>query len=166
MEQRCCWSYDHQSSSSSSTLPNSSLLLGDTYLLPILRYDLHSNCWVGTVRDASMDPLKSWMTQKLSRIPSECILYNGIHDFLEERAPTRMLDNLGSVISVLKNKNSSMNVYICKIMRHPLVKILLPKLRIKMNSLLNGSKRTAYLLSRLFPLSNSVQVRWMNCALT
>lgn len=119
LEQRCCGSGDHQASSPRSTSSNRCLLLGDTNLRPILRSDLHNNCWVRTIHDANMDLLTSWVTQKLSQIPSECVLYSGIHDLLEESSPATILDNLGSLISALREKNSSMKVYVCQVVPLP-----------------------------------------------
>lgn len=115
LEQRCCGSDDHQASVASSMSSNGCLLLGDTNLRPILLSDLHNNCFVRTIHDANMDLIKSWVTHKLDRIPSECILYSGIHDVSEEYSPTTILDNLGSLISALKDKNNSMKIYVCQI---------------------------------------------------
>ena len=60
------------------------------------------------------------MTQKFDRIPAECILYNGYHDILEESSPATILDNLGSLISALKDKNNSMKIYVCQILPSPM----------------------------------------------
>lgn len=114
--QRGYGSSDHQSSAPSSSLPNSCLLLGDNNLQPVFRSDRHNNCWVRTIYDANMNLLRSWVTQKLNRIPSECVLYNGIH----ESSPTTTLDTLGSLISALKDKNSSMKIYVCQIVPSPM----------------------------------------------
>lgn len=119
LEQRCCGSGDHQAVAPRSTSSNRCLLLGDTNLRPILRSDLHSNCCVRTIHDANMDLLTSWVTQKLSQIPSVCVLYSGIHDLLEESSPATILDNLGSLISALREKNSSMKVYVCQVVPSP-----------------------------------------------
>lgn len=115
LEQRCCGSDNHQPLAANSTLSNSCLLLEDTNLRPILLSDLHNNCRLRTIHDANMDMIKSWVTQKLDRIPSQCILYKCIHDILEGSAPTPILDNLGCLISALKDKNNSMNIYACQI---------------------------------------------------
>ncbi|KAK3852578.1 hypothetical protein Pcinc_040839 [Petrolisthes cinctipes] len=115
LEQRCCGSDNHQPSVANSMSSNSCLLLGDTNLRPILLSDLHNNCFVRTIHEANMDLIKSWVTHKLDRIPSECILYSGINDLLEEYSPTTILDNLGSLISALKDKNNSMKIYVCQI---------------------------------------------------
>ncbi len=32
-----------------------------------------------------MDLLRSWIGEKLSQIPSECVFYDGINDILEEK---------------------------------------------------------------------------------
>lgn len=111
---------DHHSSSTIQSAPNNCLLLGDTNLRRILRSDLQNNCWVRTIMGASVDLLRSWVTEKLSQIPSECVIYCGIYDILEEKSPVTILDNLGSLISDLKEKNSNMKVYICEIVPAPM----------------------------------------------
>ena len=62
-----------------------------------------------------MDLLSSWVSEKLTLIPSKCVIYNGMNDILEERLPTAVLDNLGSLISDLKEKNSAMKIYVCQV---------------------------------------------------
>ncbi|KAK4321346.1 hypothetical protein Pmani_007827 [Petrolisthes manimaculis] len=128
LEQRCCGNDSHQPSVANSMSSNSCLLLGDTNLRPILLSDLHDNCFVRTIHDANMDLIKSWVTHKLDRIPSECILYSGINDLLEEYSPTTILDNLGSLISALKDKNNSMKIYVCQIVPSSMCQDIIAKI--------------------------------------
>lgn len=43
------------------------------------------------------------------------MIYCGINDILEERPSKNFLDNLGSLISDLKEKNSDMKIYACQV---------------------------------------------------
>ena len=49
-----------------------------------------------------MDLLRSWVDEKLRQAPSECVLYGDIYDILEEKSPTAILNNLGSLVAALK----------------------------------------------------------------
>ena len=91
-------------------------LLGDTNLSSILPSDLHHTCWVGTIPGANMDLLRSWVSEKMHKSPHKC----GTSDIIDEHSTDTILDNLGSLISDLKEKNSNMNVYVCKIVPFPL----------------------------------------------
>ena len=102
-----------------STTPSSPhcLLLGDTSLRRALRSDLGNNCSVKTIHGANMDLLPSWITEKLNnRTVAACVIYCGIQDILEQSSSESILDNLGSLISVLKEKNNEMKIYICQIL--------------------------------------------------
>ncbi|KAK3890282.1 hypothetical protein Pcinc_005811 [Petrolisthes cinctipes] len=99
--------------------PSFCLLLGDTNFRRVLRSDLDDNCSVKTIVKANMDLLRSWASEKLQAIPSECILYGGLYDILAEKAPENILDCLGSLISDLKVKNSEMKIYVCQVVPLP-----------------------------------------------
>lgn len=58
--------------------PPHCLLLGDTNFRRVIRSDLDENCSVKTISKANMDLLRSWASEKLQTIPSECILYGGL----------------------------------------------------------------------------------------
>lgn len=98
---------------------NSCLLLGDTNLRAIFNSDLDNSCTVKTIEGANMDLLRSWITDKLNKIPSTCIIYNGIYDILEGKSPATILDDLGCLISDLKEKNNNIKVHVCQVV--PLV---------------------------------------------
>ena len=98
-------SRDHQPQLSSTT-PSSPhcLLLGDANLRQALRSDLGNNCSVRTIHGANLDLLRSWVAEKLNRTVTACVIYCGFHNVLEKSTRENILDNLGSLISVLKEK--------------------------------------------------------------
>ncbi|KAK3888610.1 hypothetical protein Pcinc_007336 [Petrolisthes cinctipes] len=74
--------------------PASCLLLGDNNLRRVLRSDLTDTSSVKTVTGANMDLLRSWVNEKLNRIPLECVIYGGMYDIHHDVAPEIILDNL------------------------------------------------------------------------
>ena len=96
------------------------LLLGDTNLQRVLRSDLGATCSVKTITGANMDLLRSWVIEKLHRSPSECVIYCGLYDILRDVTPEKILDNLGLLISDLKEKNSDMKISVCQIVPVPM----------------------------------------------
>lgn len=56
-----------------------------------------------------MDLLKCWLSDQFNWIPQKCILYGGggggIQDILDGVSPNVILDNLGALVSTLKEKN-------------------------------------------------------------
>lgn len=66
-----------------------------------------------------MGLLISWIDEKLTQIPSECVLYGGIYDIIEEKSPTAILNNLDCLITALKEKNSAMKVHVCQLVPPP-----------------------------------------------
>lgn len=99
--------------------PSFSLMLGDTNLRRVLRSDLGDNCSVKTIVKANMALLSSWVSENLQAIPSQCILYGGLYDILDDKTPENILDCLGSLISDLKVKNSEMKIYVCQVVPVP-----------------------------------------------
>ena len=87
------------------------LLLGDENLRRVSRSDLGEICSVKTINRASFDSLRSWITGKFNKAPSGCILYSGMNDILSESPHEKILDNLGALVSDLKEKNSNMKIY-------------------------------------------------------
>ena len=61
-----------------------------------------------TIHGANIDLLRSWIAEKLDRTPTECVIYCGLNDIIEELPSENILDNLGSLISDLKEKNCEM----------------------------------------------------------
>ena len=96
----------------------------------------------------------------MPKYPSDCIIYSGTLDIIDEHSPDTILDNLGSLISDLKEKNSNMNVYVCKIVPSPCSKTFTGKLKNITIILRNGVKQMVYLSSILFQPSNLVPVNW------
>lgn len=99
--------------------PSSCLLLGDNNLDAILCSDLHQSCSVNAIPGANMDLLRSWVNENLHISPANCVIYSGTSDVIAEHSPTTIIDNLGSLISDLKEKNNNMNVYVCQIVPSP-----------------------------------------------
>lgn len=106
-------------SAGNPTPPNSCLLLGDENLGEILRSDLHHSCSVRTIPGANMDLLRSWVKENLHISPANCVIYSGTSDVIAEHSSATIIDNLGSLISDLKEKNNNMNVYVCQIVPSP-----------------------------------------------
>ena len=104
LEQHQCERGDHHISAERPAPPSTCLLLGDTNLSPILPSDLHHTCWVRTIHGANMDLLRSWVSEKMPKYPSDCIIYSGTSDIIDEHSPDTLLDNLGSLTSDLKKK--------------------------------------------------------------
>lgn len=66
-----------------------------------------------------MDLLRCFIFEKLSNIPSECILYNGIADILSEKSPTTIQNKLDLLITDLKETNSNMKICVCQLVPPP-----------------------------------------------
>lgn len=91
------------------------LLLGDSNLGSIKLSDVAKNCRIRTIKDANVNALKCWINDQLDWIPKNCIIYCGLKDILNNTNPSRILDNLGMVISDLKSKKEDMDIYMCKV---------------------------------------------------
>lgn len=108
-------SSEHHSAAERPAPSDTCLLLGDSNLSAILRSDLHHNCRVRTIPGANLDLLRSWVNEKLQKSPSECIIYCGTADILEKHSSAAIFDNLGALISDMKEKNSTMTVHVCQV---------------------------------------------------
>ena len=104
-----------QGSSSSSSPPEGTLLLGDTNLSPVRASDLGDHCSVRTIKGANIDLLKCWVSEKLQWVPRNCILYCGLQDILDKSSTSDIFDRLGSLISELKQVNENMCIHICEL---------------------------------------------------
>ena len=93
--------------------PVKTLLLGDTNLIDVRATDLGEDCFVPTIKDASINLMTCWVSEKLNWCPDKCILYCGIHDILEGISPNGLLDNLGTLIAELKWINENMDICVC-----------------------------------------------------
>ncbi|KAK4308822.1 hypothetical protein Pmani_010427 [Petrolisthes manimaculis] len=100
------------STSNPSNNVSKTLLLGDINLSTIRASDLNTNCKIRTWKDANVDLLKCWVHEKLSWNPAKCIVYYGLCDVMDNESPASIIDNLGSLVSELKNKNENMEVCI------------------------------------------------------
>jgi len=99
----------------SSLINEKTLILGDTNLSQILSKDLNDNCNIRTIKGANIDLLKCWVIEKLNWTPQKCILYCGLHDLLDDVDSSVLMDNLGTLISTLKEKNENMQIFLCEL---------------------------------------------------
>ena len=107
---------DSPTSESSPALPQEkTLILGDGNLCRIVSSDLKNNCNIRTIDGANIDVINCWVTEKLNRNPTKCILYCGMEDVLDGQSPNVILDNMGALIGSLKERNESMNIYVCEL---------------------------------------------------
>lgn len=95
-----------------------SLLLGDANLRRVHRNDLANNCSIKTFHDANVDLLRSWVTEKMNQPPTTCVIYCGVNDIISETPSDKILDDLGSLISNLKEKLDDMKIYVCQVVPH------------------------------------------------
>ncbi|KAK4304167.1 hypothetical protein Pmani_023887 [Petrolisthes manimaculis] len=105
----------HEDGKVTTSSPSQCLFLGDTNLKHVRRSDLGDNCSVRTVTHANMDLLSSWVSEKLTWSPSHCVIYCGLYDVLDGKSPDSIYDNLGSLISNLKDKSSNVEICVCEI---------------------------------------------------
>ena len=87
LKQHRCERGDHHISAERPAPPSTCLLLGDTSLSFILPSDLHHSCWVRTIPGANTDLLRSWVSEKMHKSPSECIIHCGTSDIIDEHSP-------------------------------------------------------------------------------
>ncbi|KAK4298597.1 hypothetical protein Pmani_029048 [Petrolisthes manimaculis] len=99
--------------------PNNCLLLGDSNTQHVLRSDLGNNCTVRSINMSTFVKLRNWVTHNLTRLPSTCVINCGLYDLLDDLTPEVILDNVGSLISDLKEKYSNMKIYVCTIAPAP-----------------------------------------------
>lgn len=104
-----------------SSTPKGTLLLGDNNLVPVRASDLNKQCSVRTIREANIDLVKCWVSEKLQWVPKCCILYCGIQDILDGSIPAEIFDKLGSLVANLKQVNEDMNIYVCELV--PILKV-------------------------------------------
>ena len=102
-------------------LPEGSLLLGDTNLSTVRMSDLHKQCSVRTIKDANIDLINCWVSEKLQWAPNCCILYCGIQDIFDGSQSGDIFDRLGSLIASLKEVNEEMKIFICELAPVPQV---------------------------------------------
>lgn len=99
----------------SVTTPERSLLIGDSNLNEAFPSDLSEHCKIRTIHEATMDLLSCWIEEKLDWTPDRCFIYCGIQDLIENVSPEVVLDNLGSVITILKSKKDAMRISVCEL---------------------------------------------------
>ncbi len=116
LEQRNITCIDEQPQPQTDSPPVSHcLLLGDSNLRRVLSSDLGDNCSVKTINGANIDSIRRWIQDRLNKTPTECVLYCGISDVLDESPHEIILDNIGALVSELKEKNCNMKIFVCQI---------------------------------------------------
>lgn len=143
---------NQQEKAPSPQIPSKCLLLGDTNLKRIVKSDLKENCSVRTIPYANMDLLRSWVREKLSWIPSDCVVYCGLHDINDGLSSDAILDNLGSLISDLKDKNSAMNINICQIALVPMLTEINNKIAEYNDNLKNWGEKNGVSIIKIPPV--------------
>ena len=108
--------HKHSSSGSQNNKPEGTLLLGDTNLTNVKATDLGKQCYVRTITGGNVDLIRCWVSEKLNWVLSRCILVCGIHDILDEVSPSRILDDLGALMTELKKINENMEIYLCELL--------------------------------------------------
>lgn len=91
------------------------LILSDISLRNVKVSDLSNNSAIKTLYEANFDLLKCWIHEKLTWTPDRCIIYGGLYDTLEGKAPTETIDHLSALISELKSKNKNMELCVIQI---------------------------------------------------
>ncbi|XP_064087328.1 probable serine/threonine-protein kinase DDB_G0267514 [Macrobrachium nipponense] len=91
------------------------LPLGDTNLTAIRTSDLKTECSVRTIKEANIDLIKCWISEKLQWAPKYCILYCGLQDILDTNPLEDIFDRLGSLVASLKQINEDMVIHICEL---------------------------------------------------
>ena len=93
------------------------LLIGDSCLQEIKASDLNENVLIRTLPEANVSLIKSWIREKLEHpLLSECIIYGGAQDLLGEgEVSETIFDEIGEIITELKNKNEDVNIKICEL---------------------------------------------------
>ena len=91
------------------------LLIGDENLSYIRPSDLGKECSVKTLKETTMDLTRCWIKEKLNWIPSKCVIYCGKNDLMETENYNNILDDLGSLVSELRNKNENVELFICEL---------------------------------------------------
>lgn len=114
------------------------LLIGDSCLQAIKASDLKESVIIRTLPEANMSLIKSWITEKLEHPLSECIVYSGAQDILEEeKSPEAILDELGDIVTELKSKNENIVVKVCELVPSMKSVDYVNKINIYNNKLLN-----------------------------
>ena len=104
-----------QEQSSPPSLPEGTLLIGDTNLNDIRTSDLSSRCSIRTIKGANIDLVRCWISEKLQWVPGNSILYCGLQDILEGSEIGDIFDRLGALVACLKQVNEDMSIYICEL---------------------------------------------------
>lgn len=85
----------------------------------MLRSDLGNNCTVRIINMSTSVKLRNWVAHKLTRFPSTYEINCGLYDILDDLTPEVIIDNVGSLISDLKEKCINMKIYVCAIAPTP-----------------------------------------------
>ncbi len=90
------------------------LLLGDENWTHAKVSDVQKNVSIRTIKEANIDLLKCWVSEKLNFISTLCIIYCGIYDIIENVCFETIFDNYSSLVSEPKEKNNNMTIHECQ----------------------------------------------------
>lgn len=68
-----------------------------------------------TITKANIDLLRSWVSEQLHIIPSECIIYCGLFDIINGMFPENIFSTLAALISDFRIKNNVMKISVCQV---------------------------------------------------
>lgn len=91
------------------------LILGDNNISKVRVSDLTKDCCIRTLPEANFDLMRCWVKEQLSWTPETCVIYCGLFDVQKKSEHAATLDNLGALLSELKNISENINVYVCQL---------------------------------------------------
>ena len=98
-----------------ATPPQKTLLLGDTNLKDVISSDLGLNSFIRTIKGATTNLLRSWVSEKCNCSPENCVIYCSLQDLIDGVGTNDILDNVGALITELKGKQEHMKIYVCQV---------------------------------------------------
>ena len=57
----------------------------------------------------------------MNKVPTTCVIYYGVNDIIDKTPSDKILDDLGSLTSDLKEKNGGTNLYVCQVVPPPVM---------------------------------------------
>ena len=106
---------EHQNIDTGKPKEEKTLLLGDDNLNEARISDLDESCSIKSIKDVNFDLMKCWISEKLDIIPTKCMIYCGLNDLQENENISSVLDDLGSLISELKNINEEVELFVSEL---------------------------------------------------
>ncbi|KAK7085881.1 hypothetical protein SK128_018279, partial [Halocaridina rubra] len=78
----------------------------DSGLQEVKSSDLHTDVIVRTIKEANMNLLKFWITEKLAYALKHCIVCCGTEDMLDDVTMESLLEDLGTIVAELKRRKT------------------------------------------------------------